>query len=74
MEKEKKQIIKILGINENAEWADIFAEIGKLQERAQKIPPMYIPPYKEPDNPLNTNPNLHYHGTLPCYNNPCVWC
>lgn len=26
-----------------------------------------------PVYPVN-NPNLHYHGQSPCYNNPCVWC
>lgn len=20
------------------------------------------------------NPPLHYHGTQPCWNNPCYWC
>lgn len=20
------------------------------------------------------NSNLHYHGQMPCYRNPCIWC
>lgn len=20
------------------------------------------------------HPNLHFHGQMPCYQNPCVWC
>jgi hypothetical protein len=55
-------------------------EIKKLKERIEELEmrPRYIPYYPPtfqhhaPYYP--TNPNLHYHGAQPCYNNPCVWC
>ena len=57
-------------------WEEIFNEIGKLQERAEKPPvERYIPQNPSPLMPLNQpNPNLHYHNGAPCYQNPCVWC
>lgn len=39
--------------------------------RAKNSQPIY-PPYTPNYQPQN--PNLHYHGGIPCYQNPCVWC
>lgn len=71
---EKQQIAKLLGLKETADWPEIYAEIGRLKERAEKnttYTPIYYPPQTVS---LPPNPNLHYHGEIPCYKNPCVWC
>ena len=84
MEEHQKELCRMLGlgkgligqaINEPNSWAEIYEAIGKLKERAEN-------PQKEvvyfPNTgvmPLyNNEPNLHYHGIIPCRNNPCVWC
>ena len=56
-------------------------EIKKLKERIEELEkrPQYVPMYHpiqifpQPALPIN-NPNLHYHGQMPCWNNPCYWC
>lgn len=60
-------------------------EIKKLKERIEELEkrPQYVPTYQpiiiEPMRGVpmllyGYNPNLHYHGSIPCYNNPCYWC
>lgn len=78
MEEHQKELSKILGIqmgisrNGPASWPEIYAEIGKLQERADKQPEIRYFPSVDP-MPLSSQPNVHYHHGQPCYNNPCVW-
>lgn len=55
-------------------------EIKELKKRIEElekrpiITPIYQPiQYLPYPNLLQPNPNLHYHGSVPCYNNPCVW-
>lgn len=48
---------------------ELKKRIEELEKRPQIIP--YYPPTQY--FPL-VNLNLHYHGQIPCYNNPCVWC
>lgn len=54
-------------------------KLQELEERIQKLEremgnkTIIIPNYPPVNLPAN-NPNLHYHGSMPCYNNPCVWC
>ena len=45
----------------------IIELLEKLLEKNSNGIIMYNPPATLP------NPNLHYHGTIPCYNNPCYW-
>lgn len=79
MEKEnQKQLTQILGIgrgllNEGiASWAEIYREIGRLQERAEKPPvEKFTMPCNQKSNDVQ---NTHYHDGMPCPNNPCVWC
>ena len=55
-------------------WEEIFCEIGKLQERANRpipsIPfltgPMQSADYKEAA--------FHFHNGMKCYQNPCLLC
>ena len=48
-------------------------KIHKLDEQQViNIQPNY--PIYNPIQILPNNPNLHYHGSMPCYNNPCIWC
>ena len=78
----QKAISKLLGLDrellygkgECASWPTIYAEIGRLQEQAQRnnVPVTY--PVWQPPQEVNKNPNLHYHNGIPCYNNPCTWC
>ena len=85
MEENQKEIAKLLGlintnnlINRNDKmpsWAEIYAEIGRLKEKAQNPQKEIV--YMPSSNPLplyNIDPNLHYHNGMPCRNNPCVWC
>lgn len=73
MEEHQKMLQKLLGLSEETNWAEIYEAIGKLKEKSNK--PADIHYYPNPVMPLvNNNPNLHYHGNSPCYNNPCVWC
>lgn len=52
-------------------WEEIFAEIGKLQERANRpVQPIY--PINQPISAGTSQ--VHYHNGSPCYKNPCVWC
>ena len=52
---------------------ELEKRIEELEQRPQYFP--YYPPTYQPPAPAPTapNPNLHYHGTMPCYNNPCYW-
>lgn len=51
MEEHQKELYKILGLgmglaDKSRSWAEIYAEIGRLKERAERIPPeiiKYIP-------------------------------
>lgn len=73
MEENKKDLCKILDIAPTSSWAEIYTEIGRLKERASTPQKEYI----FPNNPMplvDNNPNKHYHGQIPCYNNPCYWC
>lgn len=36
MDDNKKELIKILGLNSTSSWGEIFVEVGKLQERSMK--------------------------------------
>ena len=36
-------------------------------------PPCPFPHYPQPVT-AHTNPNLHWHNSTPCYQNPCYWC
>ena len=52
-------------------------EIAKVNleiEKQKIVYPVYpsYPVYPNYIQPLTTSP--HYHGTMPCWNNPCVWC
>lgn len=67
---EQKELAKILGLSPAASWSEIYVEIGRLKEMANR--PQTIN-YPMNPMPLN-NPNLHYHGAKPCYQNPCVTC
>ncbi len=49
---------------------ELEKRIEELEKRPQVMP--YYPPVFQPQQP--TNPNLHYHGQMPCWNNPCYWC
>lgn len=89
MEEHQKELVKILGLNSGRglvgsridtlpTWAEIYVEIGKLKEKAENPEKeiRYYPSNNPTNNPIplvNNNPNLHYHGSIPCYNNPCVW-
>ena len=46
-------------------------KIIELEKRIIELEkkPLYIPQYQ----PNFNNPNLHYHGSMPCYQNPCYW-
>lgn len=57
-----------------ASWEEIFVEIGKLQERANKPPVKEWMPYSPVGPQLLGNQQVHYHNGQPCYKNPCVWC
>jgi len=48
---------------------------GSIEEKGIQVAPFVPqPPYYYPITPVwNPNPNLHYHGTTPCYNNSCIW-
>lgn len=55
-------------------------KIKELEERIRKLEqrPQYIPVYPPQFYPVQQpqpfiDPNHHYHGTTPCYRNPCVW-
>lgn len=61
---ERQELAKILGLSPTASWAEIYVEIGRLKERKNDNYAFQLP----------NNPNLHYHGAIPCYQNPCVWC
>ena len=43
--------------------------VEELEKRPQYVqyPPIYVQPHYPPYAPF------HYHGLMPCYNNPCVW-
>jgi len=57
---------------------ELERRIKYLEDVSKPQLPSYTPPYPQPyipQGPINPhNPNLHYHGTMPCYNNPCIWC
>tara|TARA_R110000868_G_scaffold114344_3_gene306440 strand:- start:5504 stop:5740 length:237 start_codon:yes stop_codon:yes gene_type:complete len=78
MEEHQQQLCKMLDINPTSSWAEVYEAIGKLKERAEKpteikyFPSTTTMPLTIPAMP--PNPNLHYHGTMPCYQSPCVWC
>lgn len=58
-----------------ATWAQIYEAIGRLKQRAEEAnKPREITYIPTPQTTTTNNPNLHYHGTHPCYQNPCVWC
>ena len=65
----KDQLVKALNLPNEATWADIFVEIGKLKERA-KNQSEYTFTY--PD--FQSETPYHYHNGMKCYNNPCTWC
>lgn len=54
-------------------------KIQELEERITRLENMLskpiqpIPPHIH-QWPVPPNSNLHYHGTTPCYQNPCIWC
>lgn len=87
MENEPQEAIsKLLGLDKEllygkkvtATWPEIYAEIGRLKEQASR-PPQVVKELWPNTNPTplhypEKNPNLHYHGTMPCYQNPCFWC
>lgn len=55
-------------------WEEIFCEVGKLQERANRPIP---PPMPFPTTPQSESKEAPYHfheGGIKCYKNPCVWC
>lgn len=71
MEKELDKLIKTLeGAQETIRIQEKIIELYKEKDRLNTSIP-YIP--YQPIFPNIQNPNLHYHGTLPCYNNPCFW-
>lgn len=92
MENEKpmlQELGKILGIDGRightskiVTWAEVFAEIGRLQERAKPQEKHDPFPPLNPQNPfvpctITTNAPYHYHDGMDgvkCYKNPCVWC
>lgn len=45
---------------------EILERVKRLEDNKIDIPykTIVFPP---------PNPNLHYHGTTACYNNPCFW-
>lgn len=53
---------------------ELEKRIAELEKRPVYIPyqPIVYPPSQIPQLPVH--PNLHYHGQLPCYQNPCYWC
>lgn len=79
MEEHQKELSKILGLSRgltgsgNASWAEIYVEIGKLKERAERLPiKEYIPSY-------GTMPLSSPVGTSVCvcgksYPHTCVTC
>jgi hypothetical protein len=81
----QKAISKLLGLDkelsygkgECASWPTIYAEIGRLQERASQ-PPQVVKEFWPNNNhmPLNCpeQRDVHYHNGIPCYSNPCTWC
>jgi len=66
----KEQLKRILSLSDDATEADIYIEIGRLKERADTNNTIY----KVPHLTNSTDPNLHYHHGMPCYQNPCNWC
>lgn len=71
MEEQQKELSKILGItkglnNISASWAEIYTEIGRLKERAEKPPEIRYMPNNEPmplvGGGFGTHPPCHYHG------------
>lgn len=52
-------------------------ELKKRVEELEKRPqfmPVYCPIQTFPIPNSSVNPNLHYHGQMACYQNPCYWC
>ena len=54
---------------------------SKLQELERRIAALEVRPYDfggyiyyPAPMQVPQNPNLHYHGQMPCYQNPCNWC
>lgn len=78
----REKFSKVLGkhslaTREVITWEEIFAEIGRLQERANKPAiEKYVPqPFFPGNYPTKTETQPHYHDSaIPCYKNPCVWC
>jgi ribosome biogenesis GTPase A len=53
---------------------EIERNIEELKKLQTLLPFHYYPPIQYiPYTPPAYNPNIHYHGSIPCYNNPCVW-
>lgn len=50
---------------------ELKKRIEELEKRPQFVP--IYPPINVQPQPNFYNPNLHYHGTIPCYANTCVW-
>lgn len=75
---EKDNIAKLLGLEDykNVDWPEIYAEIGRLQERGRKADWFPSNPYYQ-TSPITMEPRTepyHMHDNLKCYKNPCVWC
>jgi len=87
MEEHRKELSKILGLtkrfvnlntkDELPSWAEIYTEIGRLKERADRPEPK-MNEYPQNPSPVRllgeTAPPFHYHNGSKCYLNPCVWC
>lgn len=59
-------------IEEEIEFRELKRRVEELEKRPVYIP--YSPPAVFPQQPQTwMRPPFHYHGTQPCYNNPCVW-
>ena len=69
MEEKLDKIIELLEkaqktITEQEELIDLLQQERKLKQPIIQ----YMPNWQ------CLNPNLHFHGSQPCYNNPCIWC
>ena len=60
--KNQKELIKLLHLKEEASWAEIYAEIGRLKEKASNSYDTPFIPYSVP-MPLGTgNPDMYPYG------------
>ena len=69
---DKEKEIEVLNLE--IERLKLELELEKLRAQKRSSFVRYEPVYIKRTDPDLLPVHLHYHGTTPCYNNPCYWC